>query len=413
MVGSNSVSTGVSNGARSGLVAGIEVEEVRDEYERRGLDARSDVELAAAVADVVRIPRRDPANSFVLHAALEVQARLGLLPMVAGPDRHLARLHLVAVAAQYEAFGPPLDEAIDPPAPLGRRNDPTGWLTDALAAGDIGEVDRAAAALAETATPDSLPSALIDLLAPPTAAAAHAPIFLYHYGRVSARRELTPELLRPLARELARQPDWRLRWIDDHVPATDAGPELLGEALLDLPVLGVPGSTFIHPLLMQVDQSEQLTSTLAAASGHYSDDAARAVLRVAARSMLEESPEHAPYGWTHCLTMPQAVLALAPTSPAPDRMLAVAATHVAGFRTALAGGPLPRTGPPVTATIDRTALATAAATSHDAHVVKYVLACLDAAAFDPGAEALYLAAGQHLLDVWADLGGDPTDPLAT
>ena len=33
--------------------------------------------------------------------------------------------------------------------------------------------------------------------------------------------------------------------------------------------------------------------------------------RVAAWSMLQEPTDHAPYGWTHCLTMPQAVMALA------------------------------------------------------------------------------------------------------
>lgn len=391
-------------------VSEIAVEDLRDEYERRGIGAWSDIELAAAVADVLRVPRRDPASSFVLHSALELQARLGLLPMVAAADRELARLHILAIAAQYEAFGPPMDDVESgPDLPIGV--DPMAWLTDSLAAGDLVEIDRAAAAVAATSTPRTLPAALVDSLASPTAAAAHAPIFLYHYARVSPRRELTPEMLRPLARELGRNPDWRIRWVDDHTPSSSASPSMLEETLMGLPVLGVPGTTFIHPLMMQVDQNAAVTEALSGATGTFSAAAAQSVMRVAARSMLAEPPNHAPYGWTHCLTMPQAVLALAPLSASPDRLLAIAATHVAGFRSALGTGPLPAETPLPETRIDQTRLFSDAATSHDAHVVKYIRACVDAAATDPKAEPLYLAAAKRLLDVWQDLGGDPTDPL--
>ncbi|MEO1058895.1 MAG: hypothetical protein AAFY28_18465 [Actinomycetota bacterium] len=109
---------------------------------------------------------------------------------------------------------------------------------------------------------------------------------------------------------------------------------------------------------------------------------------------------------------PQALLGLAPVSQDPDRLLAMAATHVAAFRAALASRPLARIDVDVArphSTPER--LATVAATSHDAHVVKYVLATFDAAAFDPDAAGLYLAAAQRLLDVWAERG-DPSNPLA-
>jgi len=62
----------------------------------------------------------------------------------------------------------------------------------------------------------------------------------------------------------------------------------------------------------------------------------RDLQRVAAWSMVQEGPEHAAYGWSHCLTMPQAVLAVGAAGAAPARTsIAVAATHVVGFRSAL------------------------------------------------------------------------------
>ncbi len=393
-------------------VEGIDVSEVRDEYARRDLDEWSDARLAAAVAGVVRVPRRDPADSFVLHAPLELEARLAVLPFVAPAQRTLARQHIVAIAAQYEAFGPPIDELVGTAADLPQRADPQQWLFDAVAAGDLDDIDRAATALSDDAQPGELAAALIDDVAPRTAAAAHAPIFLYHLRRISARGELTPSLLRPLARSLGQAPDWRVHWLDDHRAVSTGSIESLDECLRHVPLLGLPGSNFVHPLLQQVDHNADVTGALGASVGPYTVDAARAVLRVAAASMLAEPPDHAPYGWTHCLTLPQALLGLAPVSRNPDRLLAMAATHVAAFRAALASRPLER----IDIELERRhsapeGLATAAATSHDAHVVKYVLATLDAAAFDPDAASLYLAAAQRLLDVWAE-SGDPTDPLA-
>jgi hypothetical protein len=56
------------------------------------------------------------------------------------------------------------------------------------------------------------------------------------------------------------------------------------------------------------------------------------------------------------------------------------------------------------------ALATAASVNHDAHRVKYTLACIDASVDDPAATSLYLAAAAYL-NAWWELHGDPADPL--
>ena len=51
--------------------------------------------------------------------------------------------------------------------------------------------------------------------------------------------------------------------------------------------------------------------------------------------MLQDDPAHAPYGWTHCLTLAQAAAIWPPATDNPLRAVAVAATHVVGFRAAL------------------------------------------------------------------------------
>ncbi|MEP6625296.1 MAG: hypothetical protein ABJC79_12695, partial [Acidimicrobiia bacterium] len=167
-------------------------------------------------------------------------------------------------------------------------------------------------------------------------------------------------------------------------------------------------------------------------------DAERVLLRAAARAMVVGTEEHVPYGWTHTLTMSQAALAVARQSLDPQLGIDVAGTYVVGMLAALAEGPLPAEvtltssdgsfGDAVTAGREaaagwvwnapddavadlRTELATRASARRDAHVVKYVLACLDQAAADPEAERLYLAAAAALLGHWEPIH-EADDPLA-
>ena len=385
-------------------------------YLETGMASCSDVELARVVAAEVAVPRQRPADSFVLHAPLELAARVALLPWVRAEHRHLARLHLFAVGTQYRDFGPGIANPTEQLAPAQSATLPVGvdpivWLADLLAAGDLDAVDQAAMHVAATTTPTGMSDALIDVVLPLTGAAAHAPIFLHQFGRIGQRGELPAELFRPLARNLGQNPDYRLRWIDDWQPSGPTDAHALTETLRNAPSLGVPGNTFIHPLYMQVDESGVAASELGSVVGHYSRDAALGVLRTAATTMLVDAPKHTPYGWTHCLTIPQAVLGLASRSDAPERVLAVAATGVLAFRAALGAGPLPAVDVDDLPPVDPVRLVTEAAVSHDAHVVKYTLACLDAAADDPGFAKLYLNAADHLLRWWDQAGGDPTDPL--
>jgi hypothetical protein len=162
--------------------------------------------------------------------------------------------------------------------------------------------------------------------------------------------------------------------------------------------------------------------------------ARRDIARVAAWSMLQEPPTFATYGWTHCLTMPQAVMGLAGTAVAPRTAVAVAGTFVAGFRAGLGAtqlDPAWRPAPPTTHELDdaiaagpteaaatvwhapddalaamTTELVTRAAVHHDAHLVKYTHACLDAAVDDPASRRLFLAAAASLSGWWAQHPGD-------
>jgi hypothetical protein len=388
----------------------------------------SDAELVAAVAEVVRRPRQDPASSFVLHAPLELAARTALLPKIAPAAREQARLRLVALAAEYEGSDDPIAE---PPArDAGSAADESNRLLDAIAAGDLDAVDVGAACLAHSATAPQLRGLLADPLVPLLAAAAHAPIFLFELPRVAPRGELPVALLRPLARELARHPSWRLSWYERRTAnGSPSSPEELFDAIGQTPQLGVPGSDFIFPVMSQAQASGAVTDLAAHALRQRDTRAAgHAVLRAAALSMLTEDPEFAPYGWSHCLTLPQGVLGISDACRDPLVPLAVATTFVVGFRAAFARLPLPRAYSPAAnglaledalaagpaeaaATVWHapaeelaamvTLLVTRAAVHQDAHLVKYTLACLDAAADDPPHRRLYLAAAASLGGYWA------------
>jgi hypothetical protein len=396
---------------------------------------RSDARLVAEVGAVLAVPRADPADSFVLHAPLELVARAALLPFVEPARRERARHQIAAIASEFEDFGPPVPE---PPAD-GYESVEAG-AADLLAAierGELDDVDHAARWLGRAATAAELQTLLSSATITRLAAAAHAPIFLFELPRISPRGEVTGELLRGLARELGRAPAWQLHWMDDHGGGSDERPEAMFEALASTP-LGrrEPGaSSFIYPVMSRVDEQGIALGQLGAITG--GDDVAgraRAVLRAAAWTMLLEPGDHAPYGWSHCLTMPQAVLGLAGVAE-PRTALAVAATYVVGFRSALAvnplepvfptedpGLPVPEAldaGPAIAAaavwhhrepTLDGvvTQLATRASVQRDAHLVKYTLACLDAAASDRSHRRLYLAAAAYLVGWWAQI----TDGLA-
>ena len=269
-----------------------------------GFADMSDANLFDLAARVVAQPKRDAADSFVLHAPLELAARRLLLPLVAPRYRRAVRQRILTVAAAYERAGEPADS-------------PSLTNFDSFEAARTELRKRSGSATSSRSTPrrpGSSEAATFDqimTLAGPTldllGAAGHASIVFFLTSRLADTSRSSLRLLRPTLRELAREADLRLDWIHRSTPPK-GDEQQFATALAKTPRLGIPGSDFIYPIVHQVDRSgvarELIESTLPSDARR----AERAILRVAARSMLQDDSAFAPYGWTHCLTLPQAVL---------------------------------------------------------------------------------------------------------
>ena len=197
-------------------------------------------------------------------------------------------------------------------------------LAAALAAGDLEAADVEAARVAHAAAPGELAS----LLGARCSRTSRPP-------RTRRSSCTTCRASRPVAR--------RRRSSSDPSPASSratrasassgcttarrpaARPAALEDALGEVPALGVPESTFIFPLMHQVDRTGVARELLAVpGAGVTPAAAARVLLRAAARAMLLADPDHAPYGWSHCLTMPQAALGIAAHGVDPQLAVDVA-----------------------------------------------------------------------------------------
>lgn len=366
----------------------------------------TDRRVIADAAAALSVPRRDPADSFVLHASLELLARAHLFHLARPEAREAGRARLRQLTATYEGWGEPVE------APRSVRPDPDR-LVAALADGDLDTVDAHAVALAGRGVgPGDLRVALGPSIVRSLAAAAHGSILLHLLAREGLGASVPVGLARQALREMARQPTWHLSWFED--PDEPEVTATLAEVLVDVPVLGSPGSDFIYPLMHQAEASG-LAPTLLRGVREHPGAAERTLARIAAWSMLQEPPDHAPYGWSHCLTMPQATVRLADVSP---HAVAVAATYVVGFRTALGQVRLdpqwrPEPDAPEADAWFEVSPATAgdlagfALAHHDAHLAKYTLACIDAAAHDPTHRHLYLAAAARLAAYWVDADARP------
>jgi hypothetical protein len=341
--------------------------------------------LDPIVVDAARrlsIPRLNPADSFVLHAPLELMARVGLLPYIESNVRTEALDRIANLAKAYEATGPAEAAAA---------------LDEASRAGDLSGVDAIAVWLSTRCSHHDLRQLLGESIVDSLAAAGHVPIGFHLLGRVAGGL-LPSSLLRNPLRELARNGDWRLTWFRQ-LERTNAKTSL-AEALAAIAHLGRPGSDFIYPLMSQAEKSGSaprlIGPALDATDWH-------SLSRAAAWSMLHDDPSQAPYGWSHCLTMPQGVLSLAGDGVDRRTALAVAATFVVGFRAAHGIRPLGDLSDGAassTVDIDVASIAGFAILHQDAHLVKYTLACLHAADADPAWRSMYLRAAVYLANWW-------------
>lgn len=392
-------------------------------WARSPLSGLGDAALVAAVAEAISPPKRDADTSFLTHAPLELLARAALLAMVAPSAREPARWRIARIAADYAQAG---DEIEPPQGADAFHDDQSAFaaLARSFEDGDPETADAAALFLARRAAPAALAERLAETVAPQLGAAGHAPILLAEFARAEGRLDGIGELLRAPARAIARE-RVRLGWHKVCVPAYEGGAEQeLMRRLADTRPIVSP-SPYIAPTMRAVESDGVAEAILGDVTERLSLAAARrALLRVAALSMLQDDEDSAAYGWSHALTMPLAVLATARAAN-PTAMIRIAATQSLGFRATMGKTRLdlawrPEAGrtaslwnadPSAAAsaayhwpTDDRTRLksqlATRASTLGDAHLAKYTLAAFDAAAADPGAAPLYLAAAAYLGAWW-------------
>src|SRR4051794_22958592 len=218
----------------------IDPDDVHDQYDRAGFGDLSDAQLFDRAAGAVSVPRQEEADSFVLHAPLELMARHLLLQLVPPRLRRPARERLIGVAARYEGAGAPVDPSREVAyASFGAARQA---LLAALTEGDLDRVDVAVSQVLDGATVDevlTLAEPTIDMLS----AAGHAPIGFFLASRLAPTSRAALRLLRPTLRELARSPGLRVRWVGEAgAPSGDqAG---LTRALAQTPPLGLPGNDY-------------------------------------------------------------------------------------------------------------------------------------------------------------------------
>jgi hypothetical protein len=361
-------------------------------------------ELIDRATRAIAIPRENAADSFVLHAPLNLMARAGLLAYLDDAGMPAAEAAIERVVRRYEASGPPVS------APAGLdvagASEAAGRLVAAIAAGELDDVDAYATWLTDRCSTTELGHLLGETVIDSLAAAGHAPIG-FHLLQRARGGTLHPSLLRGTLRELARHPEWKMHWFRN-IPTADYA-TTLDQALGALPFLGRPGSDFIFPLMSQIDSSGVGARVLGPALRAQPDIAhARGTLmRVAALSMLNGDRAHVPYGWTHCFTMAQGAMSLAGHGVEPQTAIAVAATFIAGFRVAYSAGAVGSLADDRAAEhasghafVDERTLATFASQHDDEHLVKYTLACFHAAEVDPAWRSVYLHAAAYLADWW-------------
>lgn len=394
-----------------------------DEWSKDPLSTLSDAALVEAVAAAITPPKRDADSSFLTHAPLELAARAALLPMVSPKAREQGRRRIAAIAAQYAREGDEIDaltRAFDDAAAA------VAALKSAIREGDVATTDAALVYLGPRASPLALRRKIAADVMPMLGAAGHLPIFLAEAPRLEARLPSVNSLLRSPMRKLVRNAQFRLTW---HEKATSGGVRrdqggALFEALRAPPFVHSP-SVYIAPTMLAVEAGGYAERLLADVTDGLSVEAAtHAILRAGALAMMQDDANHAPYGWSHALTMPQGVLSCADAVEDKAALVRIAATHALGFRatfgrTRLVDAPPPKPKSdayvgvaPVEAAgavyhasegdwlMIRTTLASRAATHRDAHLAKYTLACFDAAARDPAAARLFYAAAAYLGAWW-------------
>ena len=421
-------------------VEGIDPKNVLAGYNDRALGELSDADIFDQVCRIVAPPPASGLTSFTLHAPLEVMARYGLIRLVGPADRELARLQMVASASVYGQNVKPM------PTPVRTYSFPNSStaasdLARTCASGDADGMEALALSVAQQFGTATLVNLLAPLTLPTLTGASHSHIGLWLLLRhaESAGVEVA-SVLRDAMRALAHDPTAQLKSFQsmsiEGTQCLETPPEEVTKEILEKlanPAKGILTGDSIRALLEAAEKTGDVDRLFGDfirrdLSPLQINAAFRAVLRVAAHSMLQDDVAQAKFGWTHCLTLPQAAFGLSSAMTNRKLALAAALVWITAHRTILSDRALDlgwqpepiedvsvlealQTSPRAAASrvwnaLDgelseiRRILATEASIRNDIHLVKYTRACLDMGAFDPKYARLYLAAAAHLCAIW-------------
>jgi hypothetical protein len=374
----------------------FETPKPNDAWARCSLASASDETLIRSVAATIACPKVQINSSFLLHAPLELLARAWLLQHLPPHKREDARRRIAEIAVRYAGEGPEIESK---PKEYPAVHQAWQELSAALRAGDADAVDSACLFLLPRVSARNLRATLAEETVSLLGAAGHMPILLMMLPEAADRFDGSGVLLRAPLRALALEADLRLTWMDTVGSSMVGATPGLFEQLAALPARISVSSDSIAPTMLAVEQDGYAARALmSATNGMRAAEAERILLRVAALSMLQDDPAHAPYGWSHCFTIPQAILSLADVASDATWLVRIAATYVLGFRATLGSARL--TADTHQRPSLKAQLIERAALHADAHLAKYTMACLIAADRDPEESALYLAAAAHLAAWW-------------
>jgi hypothetical protein len=431
------------------LIHNINPEQVIAEYQERKLDQLSDHFLFTQAAEIISKPK-DNLNSFDLHAPLELMARYRLLPLVNPEEKHLARIQILATTAVYQNRGASI--AVPSQLPQFQHwQDAREQFERAIMAGDVEKSDQISVAIANQFGSRLLIDALASKSIWTLTVASHG-----HIGVMMAMllqgdlNSTSLHLLRRIVRGLAAEPQAVLKVSQQEIGSETASNFISNDATIEkilvdefatIPRIKRPETASIRAL-MEAAEEEKLLENLCQrvpnlASSQLTHRVFQTCNRTAAYAMLQdnwedeqgitEAPLDVKYGWTHCLTLPQAGWAIAHVAPSVPNPSLAACMWVLAFRSTIGSkdldlnAELPKidldfhqallSSPKEAASVAwhaeseqklaiRAELATQAAIRNDAHLVKYVRACLDLSHFDQAYSHLYDASAAYLCSLW-------------
>ena len=360
-------------------------------------------------------------SSLEIHAPLEVMARYLLSPYVDSPRRRCARRNLAKAARDFA-------DVATPPASADELTNRFGDEDLAVAPWQtVGHV------LDEALCQPQSRNALTTRILQQVGGAGHGQILLHHVldADPHVRAKLLPHV-QMFVRAFCEDPSTEGGAVIPQLrPMLRASPDAIDEFLG-----GIPQSTADTPHtgirgVMARGQGVEVAEidSTAGRTSRTPFDAAGTACIAAARMMLTAETDME-YGWSHCLTLSEAawgfvdrgedagaIVALSyvtgfvaalgfPGWPSLASAASTQTTGVAAFRQALAS-PSPEDAVAICLSAQETfameawgEIISQASTLEDAHLVKYVYACLKCASRKPEAEPIFLAAATRLLARW-------------